>query len=131
VVSHWVLDLIVHRPDLPLAPGGSLRLGLGLWNSIPATLVVEFGLFITGVWLYVKATSARDAVGRYALWAFVASLFLIYLASSFGPPPPSVKALAATALGLWLWVLWGYWIDRHREVGRVMRRSTASSWRSR
>ncbi|HEY6103779.1 MAG TPA: hypothetical protein VI007_11210 [bacterium] len=121
VVSHWVLDLVVHRPDLPLVPGGSLRLGLGLWNSVPATLAVELGLFIIGIVVYLKATSARDAVGRYAFWTFVASLFLIYLASSFGPPPPSVKALATTGLGLWLWVLWGYWIDRHREPGRIMR----------
>ena len=105
VVSHWVLDLIVHRPDLPLFPGGGPRLGLGLWNSLPATLAAEFGLFILGIGLYLNASVARDAVGRYAFWAFVASLGALYLAASFGPPPPSVTALATTGLAGWLWVL--------------------------
>lgn len=121
VVSHWVLDLVVHRPDLPLYPGGRSRLGLGLWNSVPATLVVEFGLLALGVGLYLSTTTARDSVGRYAFWTFVASLVVLYLAASFGPPPPNVRALAIIGLGAWLWVLWGYWIDRHREPGRIMR----------
>ena len=119
VVSHWGLDLIVHRPDLPLFPGGGPRLGLGLWNSLPATLAAEFGLFILGIGLYLNASVARDAVGRYAFWAFVVSLGALYLAASFGPPPPSVTALATTGLAGWLWVLWGYWIDRHREAARA------------
>ncbi len=116
VVSHWVLDLIVHVPDLPLVPGGTARLGLGLWKSLPATLLVELGLFVIGIVLYTSSTVARDRVGRYALWAFVAVLSVIYLAATFGPPPPNVTTLAVTGLGGWLFVLWGYWIDRHRGV---------------
>ena len=69
VVSHWVLDVIVHRPDLPLAPGTSLRLGLGLWNPIPATLAVEFVLYAVGVWLYWRVTEARDRVGSLGFCA--------------------------------------------------------------
>ena len=116
VISHWVLDFIVHRPDLPLIPGGTARLGLGLWNSLPATLLVEFGLFAIGIVLYASSTVARDTVGRYAFWAFVAGLGLLYLAATFGPPPPSTTTLAATGLGGWLLALWAYWIDRHRGV---------------
>jgi len=111
-----VLDFIVHRPDLPLIPGGTARLGLGLWNSLPATLLVEFGLFAIGIVLYASSTVARDTVGRYAFWAFVVMLFVLYLAATFGPPPPNTTTLAATGLGGWLLVLWAYWIDRHREV---------------
>ena len=121
VVSHWIIDLIVHRPDLPLFPGGSARFGFGLWNSIPGTWLVELGLFVLGIVVYVRATAARDAVGRYAFWIFVASLVVIYVASSFGPPPPNVTTLAASALAGWLFVLWGYWIDRHREPAGSMR----------
>jgi hypothetical protein len=114
VVSHWVLDLIVHQPDLPLIPGGGPRLGLGVWHSVPATLALEFGFFALGIALYLNTTQARDGIGRIAFWAFVVVLAGIYLAAAFGPPPPSVSALAATALAGWLLVLWGYWIDRHR-----------------
>jgi hypothetical protein len=115
VVSHWFLDVIVHRPDLPLAPGTGLRLGLGLWNSIPATLAVEFGLYVLGVWMYWKATLARDRVGSIGFWALVAFLALVEIANIFGPPPPSVGALTTSALAMWLLVAWGYWVDRHRK----------------
>jgi hypothetical protein len=118
VVSHWVLDVIVHRPDLPLAPGGSLRLGLGLWNSLPATLAVEFGLYAAGVWSYWRATEARDRVGSVGFWALVIFLALIEVANVLGPPPPSVGAVTASAEAMWLLVAWGYWVDRHREPRR-------------
>ena len=59
VVSHWVLDWITHRPDMPLYPG-SAKVGLGLWNSVPATIVVEVTMFILGVWIYARSTRARD-----------------------------------------------------------------------
>ncbi|HXZ58740.1 MAG TPA: hypothetical protein VEG26_01050 [Steroidobacteraceae bacterium] len=115
VVSHWLLDVIVHRPDLPLAPGTRLRLGLGLWNSIPATLAVEFGLYAVGVCLYWKATVARDRTGSVAFWALVTFLAVVQVANVFGPPPPSVGAVTASAQAMWLLVAWGYWVDRHRK----------------
>src|SRR5436853_2662050 len=66
VVSHWVLDFATHRPDMPLYPGGP-KLGLGLWNSVAGTIVVEAAMFLVGLWMYLRATRARDAVGRYGL----------------------------------------------------------------
>lgn len=115
VVSHWLLDLIAHRPDLPLWPGGP-RVGLGLWYSLPATLAVEFGLFGAGVGIYGTATRRRDRWGGVLLWLFVATLALIYLGAVFGPPPPSVRVLAMSGLLGWLFVAWAYWIDRHRVL---------------
>lgn len=115
VLSHWVLDLIVHRPDLPLYPGG-VRLGLGLWSSMPWTIVVETAVFGVGVWLYARATGARDATGRWALWSLVAFLLLIHVANLFGDPPPNVAAIAWVGQAQWLLVAWGYWIDRHRDA---------------
>jgi len=114
VVSHWILDFISHRPDMPLWPGGP-KVGLGLWNSVPATLAVEFALFAGGIWLYVSATRARDRVGTWALAAFVLLLAALYLAAVFGPPPPSVQVLAMSGILGWLFVVWAYWIDRHRK----------------
>jgi hypothetical protein len=71
-LGHWLLDFVAHRPDLPIFPGGETYAGLGLWNSVPATVLVESTLFILGLILYVRATAARDRVGRYAYWAFIA-----------------------------------------------------------
>jgi hypothetical protein len=115
VASHWVLDWVTHRPDLPLYPGGATRVGLGLWNSTAGTLVVEGAMFAAGVWLYARATAPRDRTGRWAFWAFVVVALLLYV-SNLGPPPPSVRAIAWFALLGWLVPLWGAWIDRHRAL---------------
>jgi len=115
VLSHWVLDFVSHRPDLPVLPEGP-KVGLGLWYSLPATLVVEFALFGIGTWLYASATRPRDRVGTFALWAFIAVVAVIYLMAVLGPPPPSVPILALSGLLGWLFVAWAYWIDRHRET---------------
>jgi membrane-bound metal-dependent hydrolase YbcI (DUF457 family) len=114
VVSHWLLDYVTHRPDLPLTPGGSARLGLGLWNSVPATLAVELTIFAAGLLLYLRATTARDRTGSIALWTLIAFLIAIYLANAFGPPPPGTAAVAWSAQAIWLLVAWAYWIDNHR-----------------
>lgn len=116
VVSHWLLDLIVHRPDLPLVPGSSVKVGFDLWASLPGTLVVEVGIFAVGVVLYLRKTVAKDAVGRWALWALIVVLMAVYLCNLFGPPPPNVTALAWVGQSQWLLILWGYWVDRHRAV---------------
>lgn len=115
VASHWFLDLIVHRPDLPLAPGIDLRLGLGLWDSVAGTLVVEGLLFAAGLWLYLSATQARDRIGRWALWGLVTLLVVSYVAATFGPPPPNVTAIVmGDILGTALSLALAYWVDRHR-----------------
>jgi len=116
VVSHWIFDAMVHRPDLPLYPGGEARIGLGLWNSIPATLAVEGALFILGVRLYAKQTRPMDKVGVYGFRSFVVLLILLYLGNLYGPPPPGEKVLAFAALIIWLVVPWVWWFDRHRTI---------------
>jgi membrane-bound metal-dependent hydrolase YbcI (DUF457 family) len=114
VISHWLLDALVHRPDLPLFPGSQTLIGLNLWSSLPITLAIEVPLFALGVWLYARVTRPRDATGKWALWALVAFLLATYAANLFGPPPPSVTAIAWAGQLQWLLVVWGYWIDRHR-----------------
>ena len=115
VVSHWFLDALVHRPDLPLYPGDGPLLGLSLWNSVPGTLLVELSLLAAGIWLYLGATRARDATGRWATRGLVAALLVIYLGNAFGPPPPSVEAIAWVGQAQWLLVAWAWWADAHRE----------------
>lgn len=114
VLSHWVLDFVTHRPDLPLWPGGPL-VGLGLWSSVPATMAVEALLFLATLTLYLRTTVARDRTGSIALWSLVIFVVLIYLTNVTSPPPPSPTAIAWVAMAAWLFVPWGAWIDRHRQ----------------
>ena len=113
VVSHWVLDFVTHRPDLPLYPGGP-KVGLGLWNSIPGTIVVELILFAAGLALYLRATRARDRIGSIALWALVIFLLLIFAANATSTPPPDWRPIAWVGLSAILIPIWAAWIDRHR-----------------
>jgi membrane-bound metal-dependent hydrolase YbcI (DUF457 family) len=122
VASHWVLDFVTHKPDMPLYPGGGQRFGLALWDSLPGTFAVEGLMFAAGVALYVRTTSARDRIGAIAWWALIAFLLLLYISGPFSPPPPSENAVAIVGVAaLLIFVPWGYWIDRHRR-----RASTAS-----
>ena len=116
VISHWLLDAVVHRPDLPLVPGGAAKLGLGLWNSPGATLVVEGAIFAAGVLLYLRSTIAVGRAGRYGTAALIALLLLIYAANFAGPPPPTVAMIAWAGQAQWLLVAFGYWLDRHRRL---------------
>jgi hypothetical protein len=113
VLSHWMLDALSHRPDMPLGFGAA-RVGLGLWNSVPATVVVEGALLLAGVAIYTKLTRARDRIGSVGFWSLIVLLIVIYIANLFSPPPPSVPALAWTAQAIWFLVVWAYWVDRHR-----------------
>jgi hypothetical protein len=116
VVSHWVFDWITHSADLPLYPGGQ-KVGLGLWNSIAGTMVVELLLLAIGVWMYVGATRARDRIGRYGLLSYVAVLLLIYISDRFGGSAPSVVALAWSGIiGFAILLLLPWWFDRHRVL---------------
>jgi membrane-bound metal-dependent hydrolase YbcI (DUF457 family) len=121
VLSHWVLDFVTHRPDLPLWPPHGPLVGLGLWNSLAGTVAAESLSFALGVWLYATHTEASDRVGRYALLAFAFVLPLIYAANLLGPPPPSADAIAVLAQTQWLLVVWAMWIDRHRVAVRQWR----------
>jgi len=115
VVSHWVLDVVTHVPDMPLYPGGP-KVGLGLWNSVTGTVLIEGAMFVAGAWVYLTTTRARDAVGRYALWALLAFLLLSDVASLFTGPPPTLQAIELGGIVFgWLFVGWAAWADRHRE----------------
>jgi membrane-bound metal-dependent hydrolase YbcI (DUF457 family) len=116
VVSHWVLDWISHRPDMPLYPGGP-RFGLGLWNSIAGTLMVEGLIFAVGIWMYAAATRARDRIGRYAFVSYVALLLILYIGDRFSAPPPSIAVVAWSGIvAVVIFTPWAWWFDRHRGL---------------
>jgi hypothetical protein len=116
VVSHWVLDWITHRADMPLYPGGP-KFGLGLWNNPNASMAVEIVLFAIGVAIYEGTTKGKDKMGQYSFWFMILLFLVAFAASSGGAPPPSVKAIwmvSIVAIGLGL--LLASYIDRHRTL---------------
>lgn len=118
VLSHWFLDLLVHVPDLPLYPGGDHRYGLGLWQLKTMELAIELLLYAAGVVLYYRSTKAINKTGKYATAALLIFLPVVHLLNQFGPPPPSVSAVAWAGQLQWLIVAWAYWADSRRTVNR-------------
>jgi membrane-bound metal-dependent hydrolase YbcI (DUF457 family) len=112
--SHWFLDWVTHPPDIPLWPGSATHVGLDLWASRPATVSIELVMLGLGAWLYASGSRPRDRTGTWALWSYVLVLIAIYLATVFGPPPPSASAVTFMALAAWPLLLWPVWIERHR-----------------
>ena len=109
VLSHWVLDLLVHRPDLPLTPFSDVKLGLGLWNSPVVEIILEAGLFIGGTILYYRTVQPKRKI---VFWSLIIFLSLIHTMNLLGPPPPSVTAVAWAGNLTWLFVLWAWWVEK-------------------
>lgn len=112
VVSHWMLDFLVHRPDLPLLFDGGPKLGLGLWDRPGVELALELALFAACFAVYLRTRSGHGA--GWKAWALAAFLVVIQIGNAFGPPPPSVEAIAWVGQAQWLLVAAGYWVDRPR-----------------
>ncbi len=115
LVSHWVLDWVTHRPDLPLWPGG-VEAGLGLWNSVPGTLVVEGLLLVAALVAFYRVVEIPRRQGHVALWSLVGLCVVIWASQPFSPPPPGATAIAVVGLSMWLLPLWGWWIERNVTV---------------
>ena len=109
VLSHWFLDFITHRPDLQLTPFSNLRVGLGLWNQPTLEVIIEVGIFLMGVYMYAKSTPVKRKI---AFWLLIILFIAVYFLNIFGPPPPSIKAVAWSANLMWLFVLWAWWLEK-------------------
>lgn len=117
VVSHWVLDFITHRPDMPIFPGGP-KVGLGLWNSVAGTVIVEVAMYLTGAWIYLNTTRPRTAAGRWGMLVLLSTLLLIYIGDAVSRvPPPNVNAIVVVGLAASVvFIAWAVWADRYRDV---------------
>ncbi len=122
VFSHWILDAIVHRPELPLAGPASPLAGLGLWNRLPIALAVESLLLLAGVALYL--TGIRKIGLKHVGMTLVAllTLALTVLGMTVAPPPPSARAMAVSSLAT-LAVVCGaaFWFGRRTDGERLAR----------
>lgn len=116
VLSHWVLDVISDR-SLPLIPTGNLRWGLGLWSSIPLTLLVEGGLWVAAIVIYLRGTRSRSRSGAVVFWLWCVLLTLVWYNNIAGPPPPNPRTVPLVTLLLFsLLVACAYWINRLRPA---------------
>ena len=109
VMSHWILDFITHKPDLPLTPFSETKVGLGLWNYPTIEIVLEILIFGLGAWLYFKSSNFKK---RTSFWILIAFLLVVHLMNLFGPPPPNIMAVAWSANLMWLIILWAWWVER-------------------
>ena len=116
VLSHWVLDLVTHRPDMPITLNDPSPLGFGLWNFPIFAVPLELLMFGVGVWLYTHQTMAINRQGSIGFWALVVFLLVVYVANLLGPPPPSSTVAAWSVQALWLLIAWGFWVDRNRVI---------------
>lgn len=115
VFSHWVLDFLVHRPDLPLYDD-TMKVGLGLWNHPILALSLEAGLLFGGMILYLRMTKPINAVGRLGPPAFGILMVAIQCYIFFGPPPVSPSAAALTALISYVvFAAVAQWLGRQRK----------------
>lgn len=115
VFSHWILDLLVHRPDLPLYDD-TMKVGLGVWNYPALALSLEAALLFGGMILYLRATRPVNALGRLGPTAFGIVMLAIQAYVFFGPPPASSTAFAITALTFYaVFALAARWLDRQRR----------------
>lgn len=111
VISHWVLDWLTHRPDLPLWPSGP-QTGLGLWNSISMTLIVEGSILLLTTVLFLRSIKPQGWKGKVAFFSLLALVTVIWASGPFSPAPPNSEAVALVGLSMILLPLWGMWIDR-------------------
>jgi hypothetical protein len=117
VVSHWIMDVAAHRPDMPLSPGLDLRFGLGLWNSRAETFIVEGALWFGAILLYARATRPTSRGGVYAFWIMIVLLTALWIISLRGDPPPSLTSLAiVNSVFFAIVLLWAHWMNRSRAA---------------
>jgi len=109
VLSHWVLDFISHRPDLPLSPFTDLKVGLGLWNFPVGAIGLELVLIGVGAFLYFRSAIPKR---KTAYWILIGFLVVVHLMNLFGPPPPNAMAVAWSANLMWIIVVWAWWIEK-------------------
>jgi hypothetical protein len=116
VFSHWVLDLLVHRPDLPLV-GDRYKVGLGLWNYPAVALALEALLLLGGIAWYLSATRNGARGGWVPMIVFGGVLVLVQVITFFGAPPETPAMAAGTALAAYF-ALAGVagWLDRRRTA---------------
>ncbi len=127
VFSHWLLDALVHAPELPLAGDGSAKVGLALWNNLPVALVVESLIALAGLWMFVSGARLPRARKAWLAVLSVLALAGTLAGMTVAPAPPSAMAMAASSLvTLALVGAWACWLGRRPGTKQADAGSAAS-----
>jgi hypothetical protein len=112
VLSHWVLDVMSHRPDMPIGLGPGSRLGFGMWSSVPITLLVEGGFWMIALVVYASSHIFSSRVRLCGFWVGSLILTVIWYGNIAGPPPSDARSASIVSLFIFsMSVVWAYWID--------------------
>ncbi|MEO7773605.1 MAG: hypothetical protein ABIT36_04630 [Steroidobacteraceae bacterium] len=120
VFSHWLLDALVHVPELPITGTASTKVGLALWQNMPVALGVEVVVVLAGLWLFIQGNrlSRAKAVSLTMLCLLLSGFTVVGM--TIAPPPPSAIAMAATSLATLVIVCaLVIWIGRLPNDGRA------------
>lgn len=118
VVSHWIIDFIVQPHDIPLFPWIKNKLGLGIWNSPIVSISIEVLIFLVGAGIYIHRTHSKNEKGIIGVWSFLIFLLAMYIMNVFGSPPASTGSVVFAGLAQWIFIIWGYWIDKNRTSNK-------------
>ncbi|MHA1933855.1 MAG: hypothetical protein ACW97A_01115 [Candidatus Thorarchaeota archaeon] len=117
VLSHYFLDFLVHTPDLLLVPGIDVKIGLGLWNSIIATVLLELAILLVGGWIYFQSSvSGNGLVGKYGIFAFMIVLVILTIITPFQSFPDMLTTALVSEFLYVLLALIAYWLDSKRTA---------------
>jgi len=115
VLSHFILDAIVHNPEMDLLGNGVYKIGLGLWNYHFVSYIVEALLLITGLWIYLRSTKSIAFSGKYGLPILSVILLILNAVNTFGLSPTNTENFAITMLAVYLgMIIVAFWLDRKR-----------------
>jgi hypothetical protein len=107
VFSHWILDLIVHRPDLALY-GSVGKMGFGLWNYRAAAFALEMAVLFGGAAMLYRTAASKARLAGFVVFLAAFQVF----ATFFFPPPPSDHSAATTAFVSYVVLaLIAWWVD--------------------
>jgi hypothetical protein len=115
VLSHFILDAIVHNPEMDLLGNGVYKIGSGLWNYPFVSYIVEALLLIMGLWIYLRSTKSRGFSGKYGLPILSVILLVLNAVNTFGLSPTNTENFAMTMLAVYLgMIIVAFWLDRKR-----------------
>jgi len=120
VFSHWLLDALVHAPELPIAGAGSARVGLGLWHDMPFALAVETLILLAGLGLFLSGAALPRARKFWFAALCILTLVFTVLGMTVAPPPPSARAMASSSMvTIAIVCALAYWLARPHDRPRT------------
>jgi len=113
VFSHWLLDALVHQPELPIAGESSRKVGFGLWQSMPIALIAEAAIVVAGLLLFMPGNNlSRGKLRALAILSIVVLAFTV-VGMTIAPPPPSPQTMAMSSLAtLAVVCALAYWLGK-------------------